>query len=175
MFECVPPSEEFLRERLGGASETETGLFALANMFSQISTNLARALQVYSEREGMTQLDGQALFAIAKFGGSARPGAIAEHLKMPLSTMTGVANRLERDGLVERKPAPGDGRSAILVITDEGMERVESLFQSVMRDVSEILDSYGPNAIDQISEGFQIVLALTETLDARANAKAATP
>lgn len=170
MFECVPPSKEFLLERLGGATEKEMGLFALANMFGQISTNLGRALQVYAERVGMTMLDGQALFAIAELGGDARPGAIAERLKMPLSTMTGVANRLEAAGLVERKPAPGDGRSTILAITDAGMARAMSLFQPVIRDVAEILESYGPDAIDQINEGFQVVLALTETLEARVKA-----
>lgn len=174
MFECVPPSKEFLMDRLGGATESEMGLFALANMFGQISTNLARALQVYSERSGMTLLDGQSLFAIAELGGSATPGAIAERLKMPLSTMTGVAGRLSAAGLVERKPAPGDGRSAILAITDSGMERVQSLFQPVIRDVAEILESYGPDAIDQITEGFQIVLSLTETLETRVKAKRPT-
>lgn len=167
MFECVPPSKEFLMDRLGGGNEGESELFALANMFGQISTNLNRALQAYSERAGMQLLDGQALFTIAELGGDARPGDIAERLKMPLSTMTGVATRLVNAGLVERKPAPGDGRSAILAITDTGMTRVQELFQPVIRDVANILDSYGPDAIEQMTEGFQIVLSLTETLEAQ--------
>ena len=71
MFECVPPSKEFLMDRLGGGNEGESELFALANMFGQISTNLNRALQAYSERAGMQLLDGQALFTIAELGGDA--------------------------------------------------------------------------------------------------------
>ena len=170
MFECVPPSEEFLLDRLGGAPGNQQALFTLANMFGQISTSLGRALQVYAERVGLTLLDGQALYAVAELGGDARPGTIAERLKMPLSTMTGVANRLVAAGLVERKPAPGDGRAAILEITDAGMERVQQLFNPVIQDVAEILDTYGEDAIERITEGFRIVLSLTETLETRINA-----
>ncbi len=167
MFDCVPPSEEFLLDRMSGAGD-QPALFTLANMFGQISMALGRALQVYADRVGLTLLDGQALYAVAELGGDARPGAIAERLKMPLSTMTGVANRLVASGLVERKPAPGDGRSAILEITDAGMERVQQLFDPVLQDVAEILDTYGDDAVERITEGFRIVLSLTETLETRA-------
>lgn len=172
MINCVPPDEDFMRKQLGGDSTTETDLFALANMFGQISTNLQRALQVYAEQFGMTTLDSQALFVIAELGNEARPGTIAERLKMPLSTMTGVANRLVTAGLVERRPAPGDGRAAILVITETGTERLRQMFQPILRDVADILAEYGPEAIKQITEGFQIVMSLTETMEARAKAKA---
>lgn len=173
MIDCAPPSPEFLQEQLGGASKDEANLFALANMFGQIQTNLARALQFYADRFEMSVLDGQALFIIAELGDSARPGTIAERLKMPLSTMTGVANRLVSAGLVDRRPAPDDGRAAILVITEAGTERIQQLFQPVIRDVGDILAEYGPDALQQILEGFSLVESITATLEARVKAKSA--
>lgn len=168
MFDCMPPINTSV---IGpDDSSPEAAMFELATMFGQISTNLDRALQVYAERAGMTLLEGQALYAMCELGSDARPGTIAERLKMPLSTMTGVANRLVAAGLVERKPAPGDGRSAILEVTDLGLERVQMLFNPVLQDVTEILDEHGPGAIEKISEGFRLVLSVTETLEQRVKA-----
>lgn len=170
MFDCMPPINAMTDASFAGDSSPEAAMFELATMFGQISTNLDRALQVYAERAGMTLLDGQALYAVCELGTDARPGTIAERLKMPLSTMTGVANRLVAAGLVERKPAPGDGRSAILEVTEAGRERVQMLFHPVLQDVTEILDEHGPGAIKKISEGFRLVLSVTETLEQRVKA-----
>lgn len=170
MFDCIPPTRAMIDKAADDPSDQDLAMFELATMFGQISTNLDRALQVYAERAGMTLLDGQALYAVCELGADARPGTIAERLKMPLSTMTGVANRLVAAGLVERKPAPGDGRSAMLVVTSLGLERVRMLFHPVLHDVTEILDEHGPGAIEKISEGFRLVLSVTETLEQRVKA-----
>ncbi len=170
MFDCMPPVNPNTDVIGADPSSPEAAMFELATMFGQISTNLDRALQLYAERAGMTLLDGQALYAVCELGPEARPGSIAERLKMPLSSMTGVANRLVAAGLVERKPAPGDGRSAILEVTDLGRERVRMLFHPVLQDVTEILDEQGPDAIEKISEGFRLVLSVTETLEQRVKA-----
>jgi DNA-binding MarR family transcriptional regulator len=167
MFDCIPPTRAIIDRAADDPSDQDLAMLELATMFGQISTNLDRALQVYAERAGMTLLDGQALYAVCELGAEARPGTIAERLKMPLSTMTGVANRLVAAGLVERKPAPGDGRSAILEVTDAGLERVKMLFHPVLQDVADILEEHGPGAIEKISEGFRLVLSVTETLEKR--------
>jgi hypothetical protein len=40
----------------------------------------------------------------------------------------------------------------------------------VLEDVTEILDEHGPGAIEKISEGFRLVLSVTETLEQRVKA-----
>src|SRR5690606_41408431 len=39
---------------------------------------------------------------------------------------TNTVGRLERDGLVRREPHPHDRRASVLVLTDEGRQRVEA-------------------------------------------------
>ena len=50
------------------------------------------------------------------------------------STLTGVLDRLERRGLIERGPNPADRRSVLVTLTSEGREhaaRVEAAFTAV--------------------------------------------
>ena len=49
-------------------------------------------------------------------------GALAEALRCDNSNVTGIADRLEAAGLVERRPVPNDRRVKGLVLTDRGRE-----------------------------------------------------
>lgn len=53
-------------------------------------------------------------------GGSARMGALAQELGVRLPTVTGLVDRLERQGAVERGPDPDDRRVVRVAITPEG-------------------------------------------------------
>jgi DNA-binding MarR family transcriptional regulator len=50
-------------------------------------------------------------------------GKVGERLQVHPASVTNAVSRLERDGLVERRPNPDDGRSVMATITDEGRER----------------------------------------------------
>lgn len=168
MFDCSGPPKEFLLRRSSEGSESDRQLMALAEMFTQISTSIDRALHSYAERSDLTLLDGQALFAIIDLGNDARISTIAERLRVPLSTMTGVATRLVNGGLAVRKTAPDDGRSSILEITELGEERTTAMFEPVLRDVAEIMNSYGEDALSQVLNAFGLVQEMTQTLETRA-------
>jgi DNA-binding MarR family transcriptional regulator len=49
-----------------------------------------------------------------------RPGEIARRARLSKQTMTTMLRLLERDGLVERRPDPGDGRAARIHLTRRG-------------------------------------------------------
>ncbi len=52
--------------------------------------------------------------------GPAPMGELAVRLSCDASNMTGVSDRLESRGLLERLPSPGDRRVKVLSLTDEG-------------------------------------------------------
>ena len=55
--------------------------------------------------------------------GEARPmSALAGQLQCDASTVTGIADRLEAAGIVERRPAEHDRRVKTLVVTPKGIE-----------------------------------------------------
>ena len=68
--------------------------------------------------------------------------AIADHLACDASNVTGLVDRLEARGYVERRPAPADRRVRSLVLTPEGV--------AVRREVIERM-SRPPEAIARLS------------------------
>jgi DNA-binding MarR family transcriptional regulator len=52
-------------------------------------------------------------------GGPRRAGAIADHLQFDASTVSRLVASLVKDGLLERRADPEDGRASILVLTPQ--------------------------------------------------------
>ncbi len=65
---------------------------------------------------------GPQRFTVRMLGaeGPLSAGELAEHLELHPSTLTGVLARLVRSGLVARTVHPGDGRRAVLALTEAG-------------------------------------------------------
>jgi DNA-binding MarR family transcriptional regulator len=55
--------------------------------------------------------------------------AAAAGLQQP--TMAATLNRMERDGLIERRPDPADGRSMLVSLTPLALEKCEPVRQAV--------------------------------------------
>jgi DNA-binding MarR family transcriptional regulator len=56
---------------------------------------------------------------------------LAQQLKCEPSNVTGIVDRLEARGLVERRPAPADRRVKVAAATDEGRRVARSLRESL--------------------------------------------
>jgi DNA-binding MarR family transcriptional regulator len=56
----------------------------------------------------------------------ARASELAEHFGLGKATVSRQLKVLAELGLIEREPDPGDGRAHVLVITEEGRQRLES-------------------------------------------------
>ncbi|MEP7112633.1 MAG: MarR family transcriptional regulator, partial [Ilumatobacteraceae bacterium] len=54
-------------------------------------------------------------------------GSVAEVLSCDASTLTGIADRLEERGLIQRRLDPSDRRVKLLALTDAGRELVSSI------------------------------------------------
>jgi DNA-binding MarR family transcriptional regulator len=68
-----------------------------------------------------------ALEALSRRGGRARPSELREILHLPGQTLTGVIDQLETAGLVVRCPNPTDRRSVLVEMTAEGHAAVDRI------------------------------------------------
>ena len=59
-------------------------------------------------------------------------GELANRMTCDASTITGVSDRLEARGLLERGPSPGDRRVKVLTLTDRGRELHHQLWRRLM-------------------------------------------
>jgi len=74
-----------------------------------------------ADKGGLTGAQAGLLFFLGKPDG-ALIGEAAEALDVAPSAMTGLVDRMERSGLVERRSDPDDGRAQRLHLTDAGRE-----------------------------------------------------
>lgn len=76
------------------------------------------------------------LLGFTREGRMPMASAIAR-LQVHPTSVTNTVDRLARDGLVSREPHPGDGRAAMLVITDAGRSLVEEATVALNQQVFE--------------------------------------
>lgn len=62
---------------------------------------------------------------------TASPREIARFVVQTSGGLTATLNRLEQQGLVERRPDPSDGRGKLVVLTDAGHERQDRVVRSL--------------------------------------------
>lgn len=81
---------------------------------------LRRLRQVPAEGE-LTLPETSALVRLDR-GGPATPGALAKLEQISPQSMGATLGALELRGLVERRPDPGDGRRAVMSLTEAGRQ-----------------------------------------------------
>jgi DNA-binding MarR family transcriptional regulator len=91
---------------------------------------------------------------------------LAEQMKCEASNLTGLVDRLETRGLVERRPDPGDRRVRLLALTAEGNRVSQASWVAVARRCA--LTSLGPD------QRVQLARLLGEALG-RADSRSETP
>ena len=105
------------------------------------SEDKRRRMAIFAEL-GLAPMQAQALIALEP-GGPLPMSALAERMHCDNSNVTGIADRLEAAGAIERRPAEHDRRVKTLVLTARG----EELRAEVERRMSE-----PPPAIAALSE-----------------------
>lgn len=81
--------------------------------------------------ENLTPQQHQALLAIrGRAPGTTTVGVLAERLCLKHHTTVELVQRLEKAGLLTKRPSPDDGRLLVLEATDEGTARLDRLTRS---------------------------------------------
>ncbi len=80
---------------------------------------------------GVEEFSERGTLALVRAFGVQRPSQIADELGLTLSGTSGVLERLERVGLIERRhdPALGDRRAVYVVLTDGGEEAIAAALE----------------------------------------------
>ena len=97
---------------LGKALDLMSLLWAVDHALQSTSKRMKRAIGVTAPQRLVIRFVGR------QPGISA--GTLAETLHLHPSTLTGVLHRLQKRGLVERRPDPADGRKALFFLTRAG-------------------------------------------------------
>ncbi|GGN98620.1 MarR family winged helix-turn-helix transcriptional regulator [Microbispora bryophytorum] len=114
------------------------------------STFLVNAVYANSAREyGLTQQQGQLLCVLmAQPYGMSELGAV---LGLAKSSLTGLVDRSERNGLVRRTSDPQDSRAVRVSLTGQGAKLADEFYAETCRRVEELASGLAPAERDTLA------------------------
>jgi DNA-binding MarR family transcriptional regulator len=83
-------------------------------------------------------------------GSTASMRAMGDRLSCDASFMTGMVDRLEEDGLIERRPDPGDRRVTLIAVTEKGAE-LRGRALAALHEPPPEFDALDRDEIDQLA------------------------
>lgn len=121
-----------------------------AEVVDLIGTMVQRFYQEYDAAAAVHHLTGAQARVLALVSGGPMPmRQIAQRLKCEPSNVTGIIDRLEAQGLAERRPDPADRRVKLAVATDAGRDTAVRLRESL---------DFAREPLGALSEGERSVL-----------------
>jgi DNA-binding MarR family transcriptional regulator len=142
-----PRIREILR-RTGRKVDPGTEALAAVRILGK---KLHAAVERWADRYGLSEGRFQILIRLHHVdGGRLTMGELAETLDVSPRTVTGLVDTLERDGLVKRVNAADDRRSVYAEITDQGHERLKSLWRDSTSVQSALTRGFGDAELVQL-------------------------
>ena len=103
------------------------------------------------QREGWSHPVWLVLHALVDHGGEGSPQrTLAEHLSIEGPTLTRHLDRLEADGLIERRPDPEDRRVTRVYSTSEGRTVLRRLSRVMVRSEADLVDGLSTREVDAL-------------------------
>jgi len=109
----------------------------------RLAGHLTEQLLVIYRRYGLGEGEFDVLAALRRAGEpfERAPGELAAFTMVTTGAMTKRIDRLERDGLVTRRPSATDGRGRVVALTPAGRELIDQAFTEHMRNERRLLDA----------------------------------
>ena len=99
---------------------------------------------------GITATRFDALEALSRHGGTARPAELRDTLHLPAQTITSVLDQLQAAGLVSRSPHPSDRRSTIAELTPAGRQAIEQICPPLIQIEDDCMSALSQAEQDQL-------------------------
>lgn len=109
---------------------------------------LVHLIEAANQDRPTSSLDLRARIVIQHLGlaGAAPILAVRQRLNLTPSTMTSIADRLERGGYIRRRPHPSDRRGTVLELTAKGRRAFDGELAFYQRLIDQALDPLGDAA-----------------------------
>ena len=143
---------------------SENPMFDYFRLFNEIGIieQLSRTILEARLPPGFVLAQFSVLNHLVRVGDGRTPVAIAQAFQVPKTSMTHSLAVLEREGLIEVRKNPKDGRSKLVHITDSGRKFRQDAINSLAPDLMRIASGFPP---EQVARMLPDLEALREFLD----------
>lgn len=94
--------------------------------------------------------------------------ALAERCGVEQATMTATLTRMERDGLVSRRPNPEDGRSTLVALTPLALDKLPAVAEATATINALVLEQLTPDERQQFFALIKRIIGVLEAQDSEA-------
>jgi DNA-binding MarR family transcriptional regulator len=126
---------------------------------------LARLVQCVqarvSDRHGLTPVQGKLLCVLA--GGPRGMAELARCFGVEKAALTGLVDRAERRGLVQRSPVPGDRRALAVTLTVSGHEVATAFHADATAELEDLLAPLGADERTNFRRAMTEIITASET------------
>ncbi|MGW7444631.1 MarR family winged helix-turn-helix transcriptional regulator [Kitasatospora sp. NPDC054795] len=114
---------------------------AVIGRLHRLAARLTAELTLVYQRYGLGEGEFDVLAALRRAGApyERAPGELAAHTMVTTGAMTKRIDRLERAGLVTRRPAADDRRGRVVALTDAGRRLFDEAFTAHLRNEHRLL------------------------------------
>jgi DNA-binding MarR family transcriptional regulator len=116
--------------------------------------NLTQFRNAMSEWAGLNVTDMECLRLLFQKG-IATPSELARHTGLTSGATTAMLDRLEKAGLIERRPNPNDRRGTLISPEKLSAEKMASWFASARKAQDELISSYSESELEIIADVFE--------------------
>jgi DNA-binding MarR family transcriptional regulator len=116
--------------------------------------NLTQFRNAMSEWVGLNVTDMECL-RLLFLKGVATPTELARFTGLTSGATTAMLDRLERAGLIERRPNPNDRRGTLIAPAQSSAEKAASWFESARNTQDELISSYSASELEIIADVFE--------------------
>jgi len=121
---------------------------------AEYGAHLTMFRNAMSEWAGLNITDMECLRLLFQKG-IATPSELARFTGLTSGATTAMLDRLEKAGLIERRPNPDDRRGTLIAPTKSSNEKVASWFQTARKAQDELISSYSEGELEIISDVFE--------------------
>jgi DNA-binding MarR family transcriptional regulator len=116
--------------------------------------NLTYFRNAMSEWAGLNATDMECLRLLFQKG-IATPSELARHTGLTSGATTAMLDRLEKAGLIERRPNPKDRRGSLIAPEKSSAEKMASWFESARKAQDGLISSYSESELEIIADVFE--------------------
>jgi DNA-binding MarR family transcriptional regulator len=125
---------------------------------------LVRRLRQVPVKGELTLSETSALARLDR-GGPTTPGELAKQEQISPQSIGATLAALQARGLIERRPDPGDGRRAVMSITDAGLDLLRSRRNAKVRQLARALATeFTPAELERLADAAPLLERLGQSL-----------
>ncbi|WP_339060306.1 MarR family transcriptional regulator [Tepidibacillus marianensis] len=133
----------------------------IVRLLKQLMDGVRQTVQQEFKQSNLTGPQGMLVGTLAHHG-AMKISDLSERVGLSNSTISGIVDRLQKQGYVERIRSEEDRRVVYVNVTDEFRKDAKKHFNEIENKFGTIMDQTTPEEFDKIFEGLNLLKELME-------------